>query len=1012
VKSLDLAKFFDASPELMCVFGPDGKFRRINPAGTRILGYAEAELVGRPSLELLHPEDQGATAAALCRLAGGEDGLAIENRWICRDGTARWLAWTFTSQGESVIAFARDISAAKRAESDLRQANERMSFLLAEAPVVLFVFDAQGKIQLSSGKGLDRIGRKRDDSVGRNVLDMYRDSPGVQSAFARALAGEAASVAIPVGDALFEASMAPILDASGAVREVIGISVDQTARAHAEREILRLKGQQLQVEADRRIRETLDNMGVGVAVTEVDGRIITVNEELGIALGVNMEDLTGVDYPAMLGLAGSIEMAEDLRALGAAESRKFAREVEFRRPDGQVIYLLLTVSGIRRPDSSLRSLIFVHKDITARKAAEISLQRALKDLSDSRFALDQSSILANTDAVGRLTYVNDKFCEISQYSRAELIGKTHQIINARHHPREFFDDLWSTISGGRIWRGEIMNRAKDGSFYWVYTVIVPLLGDDGRPYQYTAIRSDITERKRTEEERAELLTRERAAIEASRLKSEFLANMSHEIRTPLNGVVGMSRLLKTTSLDETQAEYADTIIQSADNLLALVNDILDLSKIEAGKLELERVEFDPRQLVLDVRRTLSPMAAAKSIRLETDITLDGELSYLGDVARLRQVLFNLVQNAIKFTAHGHVRLRLSRSGTTFRFAVEDTGIGIEPAAAQKIFAPFVQADASTTRRFGGTGLGLSICKRLVQLMDGRIGVESHLGEGSVFWFEVPLQPGLPLRAPELEPPARSIVPASRIRARILIAEDNLINQKVIRRFVESLGHQSVIVANGVEALARLEAQPGDEFFDLVLMDCHMPEMDGFTAAQRIRGHARPEIAALPIIALTADVLRSTREKCFAAGMSEYIRKPIDPGELARAIDAVTLPALPPPVALDETAIARLRLLNAPGLPDIIAELVEDFVRDTPAQIEAIHEALIGRDAVSLRDRAHSLKSTAALLGVSSLSGTCAALEDLAAGGGLEGAVVLVARLKPEMDGSVPLLLELSSARAL
>lgn len=353
---------------------------------------------------------------------------------------------------------------------------------------------------------------------------------------------------------------------------------------------------------------------------------------------------------------------------------------------------------------------------------KLKLESAQKDLSAFKYALDQSSIVAVTDSRGIITYVNDKFCEISKYSYIELIGKTHKIINSDYHSREFFKDLWKTIASGKVWEGEIKNKAKDGSEYWVSTFIVPFLAEDGKPFQYMAIRTDITARKVAEAERLRLEASEKAALEASRLKSQFLANMSHEIRTPLNGILGMTQILNNSELTEAQKEYSQTILDSANHLSLIVNDILDIAKIESGKMHLEVSEFCLDEMVSGLDRSLRHLANMKGISLKVSVSKETGSYFRGDFLRIRQILLNLTQNAVKFTDHGFVHLKVSTHTAGGRawisFSIEDTGIGMSSDTLNSIFNPFVQADSSTTRRYGGTGLGLSICRKLADLMGG------------------------------------------------------------------------------------------------------------------------------------------------------------------------------------------------------------------------------------------------------------------------------------------------------
>ncbi len=387
------------------------------------------------------------------------------------------------------------------------------------------------------------------------------------------------------------------------------------------------------------------------------------------------------------------------------------------------------------------------------------------------------------------------------------------------------------------------------------------------------------------EQRAEELDAAReAAEEASRAKSEFVANISHELRTPMNGFLGMTELALGTPLTAEQRDYLTNAKNAAESLLSLVNDILDFSKIEAGKVRLESVPFSIRELIEEVGRSLRPLGGAKGLTLSADVAAPVPDWVEGDPLRLRQIIFNLVGNAIKFTEKGSVMVRVSvvegePRGTVVEFAVADTGIGIPADKQDTIFEAFSQADGSTTRRYGGTGLGLAISYRLARMLGGRLRVESAPGEGSTFYFTA--------RFPLAEPPehvGRAVAegaPEEMLACRVLLAEDNLINQKVSCRFLERWGHSVVTVQTGSEALEAVRGQT----FDLILMDVQMPEMGGFEATRRIREFESPGGRRTPIVAMTASAMAGDRERCLEAGMDGYLAKPIQPEELRRVLAA-------------------------------------------------------------------------------------------------------------------------------
>ncbi|RYZ02229.1 MAG: response regulator [Myxococcales bacterium] len=475
------------------------------------------------------------------------------------------------------------------------------------------------------------------------------------------------------------------------------------------------------------------------------------------------------------------------------------------------------------------------------------------------------------------------------------------------------------------------------------------------------------------------------ALEGVRLKSEFLANTSHEIRTPMNGVLGMMELLSRTALNDKQRRYLKTLQTSASGLMSAVNDILDFSKMEAGKMELREETCRVRALVDEVTELFAARAELRGLRLEAKVDAEVPTQVEADTERVRQVLSNLVGNAVKFTETGRVTVHASveeSKGQVFqlRFEVTDTGVGIEPARQSRLFEAFSQVDGSLTRKHGGTGLGLSISKQLVALMKGRMGVISEPGEGSTFWFVLPLRRlestgTLPLSVALMPRPlALPASPAGATR-KILVAEDNAINQEVMREMLSELGYEVDVVETGLLALAALEQRA----YPLVLMDCQMPELDGYEAAREIRRREGTG-ARIALIAVTAHAFEGERDKALSAGMDDYVTKPISASVLSAAIERWWPKALSRepafgerPPSLPPAPPERAEVLLDPGVSRSDA-VVKVFLMHVPAQVGLIGGAVAVGDDEALRSAAHRLKGSCLAIGVPRMAALCASLE--------------------------------------
>jgi PAS domain S-box-containing protein len=775
-----------------------------------------------------------------------------------------------------------------------------------------------------------------------------------------------------------------------------GVAALEETIAERERVEARLR------ESEERYRYLVDNARDIIYRTDREGRFIFFNEA---ALRVMKYPVEELHLRRFTDLIRSDCRAAAERFYGVQMARGEQNsyyEFPALPGDGSELWLGQNVQLIIE-EGEVRGFQAVARDITDRKRMEEALRE-----SEERFrtAFGSAPIgMALVAIDGRWLQVNGALCEIVGYNAEELLGMNFQSITYREDLNIDLDYTRRMIAGElRAYQMEKRYIHGDGHLVWVLLSVSMVRGRGGVPLYFISQIQDISERKKIE---GELAVARDAALESARLKTEFLANMSHEIRTPMNGIIGMTGLLLDTDLDGEQREYTATIEGCARDLLTIINDILDISKIEAGKIAFEEVDLDLRSIAEGSVALFSDRARAKGVQLVSIIYSDVPPILRGDPVRIRQVLINLLGNAVKFTEDGEVVVRVKReweeeAHVMIRIEVSDTGIGITSEEAGKLFEPFVQADSSTTRKYGGTGLGLAIARQLVELMGGEMGVESEPGRGSTFWFTIRLaRPAGLARIEEREmemrrPVGTHEVPAVESPLRILIAEDNAINQLVTLKQLAKLGYTADVVENGFEVLEAVSRA----HYDLILMDCQMPGLDGFQTSREIR--MREEGGQhVRIVALTASAMQGTREQCTEAGMDGYITKPVTIAELedvvasTRPMQAGSEETLPDAI-LDPAVIASLRSLSPAGTPGILGELIDLFMRDTPLRMKELKHAVDMGEVAEIERVSHKLKGGSSILGAERLARVFAMIEEQGHAGSMNGVDEMLSRAEREL----------------
>ncbi|UTH72818.1 PAS domain S-box protein [Chromobacterium sp. IIBBL 290-4] len=968
-----------------------------NPAFIQLMAYPADELIGH-AISRLTPLEEMARREAINSLVLSRGNWSGEVARISKHGESIPIYLTIAAihnldrSLEGFVATYADLRPMREKSQALAASQARYQSLLDHAADAVFVASPQGRYLYANHQASLLLGYTQQALLGMSIPDITPEQDREHSAavLKQLLAGEHVTTELLLkrnDGALTPVEINAIQLPDGTL---YGACRDITERKRAADEI-------------RKLSLVVEQSPESIIITDRDAEIEYVNEAFLRHSGYSREEVLG-QKPSLL--ASGRTPKETYQELWRQLEQGLPWKGEFynRRKNGEESIEFAVIAPIRQEDGSITHYLALQEDITEKKRMGLELdnyRHHLEELVEARtsevkeaharlqmnqFAMDSVGISiqwVDPDS-GRILYANRHCADMLGYSEQELLSLSVPDIDP-NVPFPAFHAAIAQLRQHNRAQFESANLTRQGRAIPVEVTLYYARGGEDSPDRVIAFVIDISRRKEAEHA---LVQAKEAAEAANAMKSAFLANMSHEIRTPMNAILGMAYLLGQQGVSNEQRHQLDTIDRSARHLLNIINDILDLSKAEAGKLKLDYSDFELSRLPKDVAAMVADLARAKGLALLLELPSE-PLAARGDLTRLTQCLLNLASNAVKFTASGSVALRLEQSlgedgAVLARFEVRDTGIGIPAEALPRLFGAFEQADASTTRRYGGTGLGLAITKHLAEMMGGTVGVESQPGKGSVFWFTARLERG-ELRAAAAEPalsPSHASHPEG---LRLLLAEDDPVNQEVAVALLRSIGLDADIAENGAQAVARFLAAPAG--YALILMDMQMPGMDGLEATRRIR--ANPAGRQVPILAMTANAFADDREACEKAGMNDFVAKPVEPARMFETLrrwlphaQAATQAAQPERPAAPAELRSQLEAISGLDLALGLSRVGNDLER---------YRSLLGRflgyhseDADKLRQAdltqeeavriAHTLKGSSGTLGLSSLQSAAEALE--------------------------------------
>jgi PAS domain S-box-containing protein len=852
----DFYNLFNSSSDIHFVADADSNIELINNAVTTLLGYDAKQAIGRSLWDFVVGKNREQFVPLIEKGLETHRSFELETQTLTLDNEVKWISWSAINKGGKWYASGRDISYHKKILADL----EQLSLVASRMTNGVVISDANDKIVWTNeaftkitGYVQEDVERKRlrdviiEEIEGNPTIEEYNELIASKQSYqldilARCEDGRKKWLSL-VNSVVY--------DKKGGIDRYIRILVDINTRKRTEKDLEILSF------AARK-------SPTGMVIRDNEGNITWLNEAVENILGYKIAELRGKKIATMLpGEETDLEVYNS--AVKAVQEKKsYDIELKVYKKDRTPIWVAISNSPLFDEAGNVQRQIGTMIDITARKKAEEELKML------SLVASNTTSGVVINDSSGRVEWVNSAFEKITGYTIEDLQHEhLGDVLKGELTDVSIIEKARELSKNKQSFEVDVLVYRKDGKLLWISVINSAIINNKGEVDKYIEVIIDITAKKKVE---LELITAKEEALQLNRAKDMFISVMSHEIRTPLNAVIGMSNLLLEDNPKESQKEHLSVLKFSSENLMTLINDVLDFTKIETGNVELEKAEVNLRELIQGVANSMQYCAAEKNIFIKYDI--DGAVPKLviGDAARLVQILLNLVSNAVKFTEKGGVSIDIkaleeSDKSVRVRFAVTDTGIGIAKNKLNAIFESFKQAEPDITRKYGGTGLGLAISKRLIELHDSRINVDSVQGQGSTFWFTITfnkadIKLGRNISKMEIG-----------LHINVLVVDDNQINRLLINKVLKKWGADVDFAENGAEAVEKIETNKN---YDVVLMDIHMPLMDGLEATQIIRAKTEPYFQNLPIIALTASMLSSEINSINSAGMNDYILKPFEP----------------------------------------------------------------------------------------------------------------------------------------